>query len=257
VLSQAGPSRWLLELHFATPPDPEAVRALVADIAGEEAAAALAFRTVAARDWVAASLAGLPPVVAGRFVVHGSHDRGRIPRRPIAIEIDAALAFGTGHHGTTRGCLLALDRLLRARSPRRILDIGAGTGVLAIAAAKAVRLRVVASDIDRMAVRVAGANAAANAARAQVRPIQARGLLAPAIRRRAPYDLVFANILLAPLLRLAAPIARVTTPNADVVLSGLLPAQANAAVAAYRTTGFRLIRRFEVEGWTTLWLARC
>ncbi len=248
--------RWAVELYFAHPPDHDAIRALVAASAGNEAAAEMAFRPLPQRDWVAASLAGLAPVLAGRFVVHGAHDRAQFPRRAIAIEIEAALAFGTGHHGTTRGCLLALDGVLKRHRARRVLDIGTGTGVLAIAAAKAVRRPVIASDIDGTAVRIARANAQANSVRAFVRPLCAAGLASHRVRQRTPYDLVFANILLAPLLRMAAGIARVVAPGGTVILSGLLPSQANAALAGYRAAGFKLVRRVPVEGWVTLQLGR-
>jgi ribosomal protein L11 methyltransferase len=235
--------------------DREAVRDLVTDAAGK-AAGALTFETIADRDWITASLAGLAPVMAGRFVVHGRHDRRRIAANRIAVEIEAALAFGTGHHGTTRGCLLALDRILKARRPRRILDVGTGSGVLAIAAAKTRRTRVVASDIDHNAVLVARGNARANGVAPFVEIVHARGLDDRRILAGAPYDLVLANILLEPLRRLAAPLARLTAPHARVVLSGLLPTHASATLAAYRAQGLALERRILLDGWTTLVLRR-
>jgi ribosomal protein L11 methyltransferase len=248
---------WSVEAHFAQPPDQAALRDLVAAIGGETAAQALVFETVAARDWVAASLAGLKPVTAGRFVVHGAHDRASIPAQRIGIEIEAALAFGTGHHGTTRGCLIALDALLRReRRNIRVLDVGTGTGVLAIAAAKALRRRVLASDIDRRAVEVARANARANAVGALVEVLHAGGLSARRLRERGPFHLVFANILLPPLKRLAAPIAGVLAPEAHVVLSGLLATQAPAAIAAYRGQGLALQARIPLDEWVTLVLGR-
>ena len=189
--------------------------------------------------------------------MHGAHDRARIPFNRIGIEIEAALAFGTGHHGTTRGCLLALDWLCKSRgggAMRRILDLGTGSGVLAIAAARALRQPVLATDIDGSAVRAARANAALNRAGGFVEVIRADGVTAPKLRERAPYDLVLANILLRPLQRLAAPLTRLTAPGARVVLSGLLASQANAAIAAYR--GLALERRIDLDGWTTLILVR-
>jgi ribosomal protein L11 methyltransferase len=176
---------------------------------GRELANALVFERVEARDWVAASLEGLAPVGAGRFLVHGRHDRARLGANRIGIEIEAALAFGTGHHGTTRGCLLALDCIARQkRPPRDILDIGTGTGVLAIAAAKALRRRVLASDIDARAVMVARENARLNRAAPWTEFIHAAGLASNRFRARGPFDLILANILLGPLLRLARPMRR-------------------------------------------------
>jgi ribosomal protein L11 methyltransferase len=260
---------WNVEVHFARAPDAAALHDAVATIAGPTAARALVFETVAARDWVAASLAGLRPVSAGRFLVHGAHDRAGVPAHRVGIEVEAALAFGTGHHGTTRGCLLALDALLKRdlrfdrprlhgpeRQGARILDIGTGTGVLAIAAAKALRARVLASDIDRSAVDVARANARLNSVGALVEVVHAGGLSARRLRERAPFDLVFANILLPPLKRLAAPIARVLAPGAHVVLSGLLAAQAPAALAAYGAQGLALEACIPLDEWVTVILKR-
>jgi ribosomal protein L11 methyltransferase len=158
-------------------------------------------------------LADLKPVTAGRFTVHGAHDRPHVTANRISIEIEAALAFGTGHHGTTRGCLLALDRIVKRASPRRVLDVGTGTGVLAIAAAKALRVPVLASDIDPEAVRIAHENARLNGIAPLVQCLHAAGLAAPPFRTRAPFDLVFANILLAPLKRLAGPMRPLLAPR--------------------------------------------
>jgi ribosomal protein L11 methyltransferase len=253
-LVDIGAGRWRVAMHFRIPPDEKLIRALTAAAAGNAAAKALRFERVAAKDWVRESLAGLAPVTAGRFIVHGAHDRARIPFNRIGIEIEAALAFGTGHHGTTRGCLLALDWLCKSRPRRRILDLGTGSGVLAIAAALALRRPVLATDIDGAAVRAARANAAVNRAGGFVEVVKADGVTAPKLRERAPYDLVFANILLRPLQRLAAPLTRLTAPGARVVLSGLLASQANAGIAAYRSLA--LERRIDLDGWTTLILVR-
>jgi ribosomal protein L11 methyltransferase len=258
-LVDTGAGHWRATIHFASPPDEAAMRDLTAAAAGAEAGKALRFDTIAAKDWVRESLAGLKPVAAGRFRVHGAHDRDAVPTNRIGIEIEAALAFGTGHHGTTRGCLFALDYICKSgcksgAPPRRILDVGTGTGVLAIAAARAVRRRVLATDIDANSVRVARDNARLNRAGSLVMFMHANGVTAPAIRAAAPFDLVFANILLGPLKRLAAPIRGVLAPGGRVVLSGILHAQANAALAAYRP--LRLERRFALDGWTTLILRR-
>ncbi len=254
-LVDIGAGRWRVAMHFRAAPDEKIVRALTTAAAGDTAAKALRFERVAATDWVRESLAGLAPVTAGRFVVHGAHDRARVPLSRIGIEIEAALAFGTGHHGTTRGCLLALDRICKSLRPRQILDLGTGSGVLAIAAARALRQPVVATDIDHSAVRAARTNAALNRAGSFVEVVTAAGVTGAKIRERAPYDLIFANILLRPLQRLAAPLIRLTAPGGRVVLSGLLASQANAAIAAYR--GLALERRIDLDGWCTLILVRC
>jgi ribosomal protein L11 methyltransferase len=243
---------WAVELNFAAPPDEAAVRALVGTVAGEAAARALAFEAVATKDWVAASLADLGPVAAGRFVVHGAHDRPRVAANRLGIEIEAALAFGTGHHGTTRGCLLALDRIVRQRKPRRALDLGTGSGVLAIAAAKALRTPVLASDIDPQALRVAHTNARANGVAPWIEFVLAAGLDARRFAAAAPFDLVLANLLLKPLTLVARPLARVLAQDARVVLSGLLRAQEPAALAAYRPHGLMLERRIALDEWVTL-----
>ncbi len=251
---EAAPGRWDLSLHFARPPDEERVRDAVRLAAGDEAARALAFSAIAAKDWIRASLDGLAPVRAGRFLVHGRHDRGKVAANAIGIEIEAALAFGTGHHGTTRGCLILLDALLRRRRPRRVLDLGAGTGVLAIAAARRLRSRVIATDIDPRAASVAAENARLNGVGGLIESIHATGFTSPRIRANAPFDLVLANILAPPLRRLAGPMARHLAPGAEVILSGLLPTQAAGVIDAYRAHGIFLERRLDLDGWTSLLL---
>jgi ribosomal protein L11 methyltransferase len=247
---------WTVEIYFERPPDEDAVRTLVGDLAGDAVRERVVFTTVAARDWVTQSLEGLAPVAAGRFVVHGAHHRNRVPPNRIGIEIEAALAFGTGHHGTTRGCLMALDHILNGQDPRRIVDVGSGTGVLAIAAARATRRPVLAGDIDTVSVRAARDNARLNRVGALVKVIQANGLSDRRMRARAPFDLVFANILLGPLKLLAKPIRRLAAPGARIVVSGLLLSHTNAALAAYRALGLVLERRIPLDGWATLILVR-
>jgi ribosomal protein L11 methyltransferase len=244
--------RWQVDLHFRQCPEPAGLRTMVALAGGDKLASTLVVEKVAPRDWVKDSLIGLRPVRAGRFVVHGAHDKARVPSHCVGIQIEAATAFGTGHHGTTRGCLLALDALARRPlRPRRILDLGTGTGVLAIAAAKIFRMPVLAVDIDPRAVAVARDNARLNGVGSLVTVVRAAGLRAPDVIKRAPFDLVLANILLRPLQRLAAPVARQLVPNARVVISGVLAAQANAALGAYRSQGLMLERSFELDGWVT------
>ena len=250
-MCDAGGARWRVAVHFRSAPDEDAVCKLVAAAAGPEAAAALSFAQIAPADWVRESLSGLKPVAAGRFIVHGAHDRARIAVNSIGIEVEAALAFGTGHHGTTRGCLLALDHLARRYRPRRILDLGTGSGILAIAAAKLFRVPVLATDIDARSAQTARDNARLNGVGSLVTAIHAGDLRAPEIAKRAPFDLVMSNILLRPLQRLAAPMARQLEPNARIVLSGILKSQANAALTAYRTQGLMLERSFPLDGWFT------
>lgn len=244
--------RWGITVHFAEPPDEGSIRELVRLAAGDDVAGDIAFDTVEAKDWVKATLEELVPVRAGRFIVHGHHDRARVPANKLGIEIEAALAFGTGHHGTTRGCLLLLDEVLKAYRPRRVLDLGTGTGVLAIAAAKALQIKVLASDIDPLSVRVAAENARLNGSGDLVETIRAIGFSAPEFARRGPFDLVLANILANPLRQMATPMARHLAPSALVILSGLLPHQASAVVAAYRARGLVLVRQLKIEGWSSL-----
>jgi ribosomal protein L11 methylase PrmA len=357
--SEDGPGHWAVAIHFRDPPNETAVRALVALSAGPDAANKLWFETTTPKDWVKASHEGLKPIEAGRFVVHTPHYRGHAPLNRITIEIEASLAFGTGHHGTTRGCLLALDRIVKqtrkqrkrhaiasralrraaphrslphaslglpavgqsgatafppplwgrdrergtiehyvrlvretsqkqtgvvltlgalspplslslphkgggnrvariiaphARRPRTVLDIGTGTGVLAIAAARALRCRVMASDIDPVAVKVARANVRLNRSAEFVELMRADGLGVKRLAGR--YDIILANILLAPLQRLATPIARNLAPGGWVVLSGLLRGQAVFALAPYIARGLILKERIPLEGWMTLVLER-
>jgi ribosomal protein L11 methyltransferase len=243
--------RWQVDVHFHERPDEKRLRALIATVGGDKLARAMSVQKIAPRNWVKESLIGLRPVTAGRFVVHGAHDRDRVPAHCVGIEIEAATAFGTGHHGTTRGCLLALDYLARNTRPRHVLDLGTGSGILAIAAAKLFRVPVLATDIDARSVAVARDNARLNGVGAFVTAIHAADLRAPDIARRAPFDLVMSNILLRPLQRLAAPMARQLEPNARVVLSGVLKSQANAALSAYRSQGLMLERSFPLDGWFT------
>ncbi|HEX3114329.1 MAG TPA: 50S ribosomal protein L11 methyltransferase [Bradyrhizobium sp.] len=248
--------RWEITVHFAEAPDQTSIRELVGVAAGGEVAQAIAFDTVEAKDWVTATLEALVPVRAGRFIVHGRHDRAKVPPNKLGIEIEAALAFGTGHHGTTRGCLLLLDHVLKAYRPRRVLDLGTGTGVLAISAAKALRINVLASDIDPLSVLTARDNARLNGTGDLVETIRASGFSAPEFARRGPFDLVLANILANPLRQMATPMARHLAPSALVILSGLLPHQARGVIAAYRARGLVLERQIQIEGWSSLLLRK-
>jgi ribosomal protein L11 methyltransferase len=248
--------RWDITVHFAEPPDQDSIRELVGLAAGDDVAQTIAFDTVEAKDWVKATLEELVPVRAGRFIVHGQHDRTKVPPNKLGIEIEAALAFGTGHHGTTRGCLLLLDHVLKARAPKRVLDLGTGTGVLAIAAAKALHDHVLASDIDPLSVRVARDNARLNGTGDRVETIQAIGFSAPQFSSRGPFDLVLANILANPLRQMATAMATHLAPSGSVILSGLLPPQAQGVIAAYRARGLVLKRHLQIEGWSSLLMRR-
>ena len=244
--------RWDITVHFAEAPDQASIRELIRLAAGGEVAQHIIFDTVEAKDWVKATLEELVPVRAGRFIAHGRHDRSRIPPNKLGIEIEAALAFGTGHHGTTRGCLLLLDSVLKARRPRRVLDLGTGTGVLAISAAKALHSAVLASDIDPSSVQVARDNARLNGTGNRVQTIRANGFSAPQFKTHGPFDLVLANILANPLRQMATPMARHLAPSALLILSGLLPSQASDVVAAYRARGLVLLRHLRIAGWSSL-----
>ena len=250
--------RWTVEAAFHDDADRTLISGIVAQIAGGDAAAGLTFSTIGTRDWVRASLEGLAPVRAGRFVVHGSHDRAQVRPNEIGIEIEAALAFGTGHHGTTRGCLLAFEAVRKQgwHAQRwHILDVGTGTGLLAIAAARALHVPVLASDNDPTAVYVSRDNARLNHVATLFHAYTADGVQAGWIRQRR-YDLVFANILEAPLRRMSAPLSGLLAPGGRLILSGLLPSHAPGVVAAYRRQGLRLERRLTLDGWVTLIMRR-
>lgn len=212
--------------------------------------------TLPETDWVAKSLEGLPPVRAGRFFVHGGHDRERRHANDIAIEIEAGQAFGTGHHGTTAGCLAAIDRLVRTRPIDRALDVGTGSGVLAIAIAKSAKATVLASDIDPVAIRVARENIRLNGVAGYVSAVVAGDLTRRCFKASGPYDLIVANILAEPLMALAPQISGCLAPSGDLVLSGLLPEQRARVVAAYRGLGLPLSRSTVRDGWLTLLFRR-
>ena len=205
-------------------------------------------------DWVAHTQASLSPVRAGRFVLHGSHDAPRFARLRRAVLIDAGQAFGTGHHGTTAGCLVVIDRLLKRGTPRRVLDLGTGSAVLAIALARRARVPVLATDIDPVAVAIARENARLNGVGGLLRVEVATGLQHNVIRAAAPYDLIVANILAGPLRAMAPAIARYLAPGGRVVLSGLLERQRAAVLAAYRAQGLHVEATVPREGWATLTL---
>ena len=241
---------WRIDAFPVTAEEADGLRARLAGFPGLTAAT----EGLADADWLAMALSGLPPVRAGRFFVYGVHDRGRTPLNTVNLRIEAGAAFGTGHHGTTVGCLLAYDALLKRRRFPRVLDIGAGTGVLGIAAAATGSRRVVGIDIDPVSVRISRENAAVNHVRARF--LHASGLDARPVRDAGPYDLVFANILARPLVMLAQDIRGALAPGGRAVLSGLLRTQERHVRAAYLNRGFRLERRIRRDAWCTLVL-RC
>lgn len=236
---------------------PEEAEATVRDRVGADAfAAPLEAEELPDINWVEKSLEGLKPVRAGRFLVHGSHDRDKVLPGAIGLEIEAALAFGTGHHGTTAGCLEEIDRLLSLREYDSILDLGTGTGVLAIAAALKSRQIVLATDIDLVATQTALQNARLNGASHLVRGFTANGMDDRRFGLYGPFDLVIANILARPLMKMAKSIGQQMTQTATLVLSGLRVEDGPRILFAYRCQGFVLDRRREKDGWLTLTLVR-
>ncbi|WP_417677152.1 50S ribosomal protein L11 methyltransferase [Roseibium sp.] len=237
--------------------EPDEAEALVRDRVGADAfAAPLDAEELPDINWVEKSLEGLAPVRAGRFVVHGSHDRDKVPPAAIGLEIEAALAFGTGHHGTTAGCLDELDRLLAMRSYDSILDLGTGTGVLAIAAAHLVRRPVLATDIDPIATRTAAENARLNGVGPLVKTFTANGMEDRRFGEYGPFDLVIANILARPLMQMAKSIGAHCAATSTLVLSGLRIEDGPRILFAYRCQGFHLVRSRQKDGWLTLTLVR-
>ena len=212
--------------------------------------------TLEDENWVEKTLQDLAPVRAGRFVVHGSHDRGTVRAHEHGILIDAAMAFGTGHHGTTAGCLFMLDRAMKRQRYANALDLGTGTGVLAIAIARAAHIPVLATDIDPVATRIAVENARLNGVSAEVSAVTASGFAHRAITARKPYDLIVANILAGPLQTMAHDFARHLASSGTAILSGLLPHQKARIVAAYRAQGLHLLSAHYQEGWMTLEFSR-
>lgn len=248
-----GSERFEVGAYFLAPPDDIALTLLA--LAHE--AAPFVVSELPETDWVAHVRRELAPVVAGRFFVHGSHDADKVPADAIPLVIDAAMAFGTGHHGTTLGCLSALDRLEKAGlRAQRVADIGCGTAVLAMAAAKLWPETVLASDIDPVAVETAAANVAQNGLAGRVICLEAAGFAHPELQSAAPFDLIFANILKGPLITLAPDMGRFCAESGHVILSGILHEQADEVIAAYQPAGFTLVSRNEFGDWTTLVLRR-
>jgi ribosomal protein L11 methyltransferase len=249
-LFDRGGGRFEVSALYALPPSRDALIAL-----GGAACCDLRIETLTPADWVTLSQGKRGPVHAGRFLVHGSHDRARVPKRRLSIEVDAGQAFGTAHHASTRGCLLAIDDLLKRSRPNVILDIGTGTGILAIAAAKAVRRKVFASDADPLAAGIAAANARNNCAGPLVSVVAAQGLAHPRLRQ-IEADLLLANLLERALYSLAPELARRVKPGGTAIISGLTQTQARGIEARTSAFGFILEKRIILDGWTTLMLKR-
>ena len=256
TIFENGPGRWRLEAFFNDFTDGRNIAAEIAPMVGGGLPPFI-LEGVPDLNWVALSQAALPPVEAGRFVVHGSHDRGRVARGPSTILIDAGEAFGTAHHATTLGCLLAIDRLTRTHSFDTVLDLGCGSGVLAIAVAKALPgAAIIATDMDAQSVKVAAENMRLNGVASRIATAVAAGVEHTWLRQSLPFDLIVANILAGPLIRLAPSLARKVTAGGTLLLSGILIPQAPQVIAAYRAAGFHIERHDRITGWSTLTLMR-
>ena len=254
TMFEAG-KHWRVEAYFGHEIDEAALTTWLIDATGLPLPA-VAVTEVRQLNWVTISQAALSPVRAGRFFIHGAHDRARAAHGPHTIEIAAGEAFGTAHHATTRGCLEAIDRLTRIKRYSSVLDLGCGTGILALAASRALpHARIRATDIDPIAITVAAENARLNGAGRRITFACADGL--PAGIRFAPHDLVIANILAQPLVMLAPVLGRSLRPGTDLVLSGILVDQARTVVSAYRAARFKLIGQTTDAGWAVLVLTRC
>ena len=249
-----GQGRWEVGGYFTQAPD-EVALALLSAVHG---ASEFVVSELPETDWVAKVRRDLAPVEAGRFFVYGSHDVDKVPSGRVPLLIEAAMAFGTGHHGTTLGCLLALDELCQTGwQADRVVDVGCGTAVLAMAA-KAVwgGAQVVASDIDAVAIEVAEANLLANGMKGQIDTVVAAGFQSPVLQNAAPFDLVFANILKGPLIDLAPDIAGSLAPGGKAILSGLLCEQAAEIIEIYASVGINLSNRWNIVDWTALLLEK-
>ena len=248
-----GSGLWEVGGYFTEPPDAAGL-ALLATALGARSFVVSELPEV---DWVAKVRRELSPVEAGRFFLYGSHDADRVPEGRVALLVDAAMAFGTGHHGTTLGCLKALDRLIEAGfEARRVADVGCGTAVLAMAAAKIWGGTILASDIDAVAVEVAEANVGLNDLSGRIECVEAMGFDHPRLREAAPFDLIFANILKGPLIGLAPDMAAHAAPGGRIILSGILNPQADEVIAVYERNGMSLAQRDVIGDWTTLTLTR-
>ena len=245
---------WSLSAYFSGTPDEKAIKAHLAGYGLDTAPYSI--DTLPDVNWVEKSLEGLKPVFGGRYKLFGSHDADLMPANISNIEMDAGQAFGTGHHGTTRGCLMLLDEIFRLYRPAKVFDLGTGTGVLAIAAAKTLRQPVLASDIDPISVMVTDENAKKNGVFGYLHTVEAIGFDHRHILKAAPFDLIIANILAGPLKAMSGEMRNHTLPGSLVLLSGIMESQAPSVIATYRSQGFRLEKKLILEGWATLLLTR-
>lgn len=249
---------WRLEGYSRTPVERADIEAALAVTAAslDREVPTLKVEQVQGTDWVTANLQAFPPITAGRFFVHGSHFTDKPPAGKIAIKIDAGTAFGSGEHATTYGCLMALDSLLRRRRFRAPLDLGCGSGILGIAAAKALHVGITLSDIDPVSVKVANRNAKRNGVALLAHAFLSDGYASRALKSRRPYDLILANILARPLAAMAADLSRHLAPDGVAVLSGLLNRQERFVLAAHRAQGLSLMGKIRMNGWTALVIGR-
>lgn len=245
--------RWRIDALFAARPERKALLALLRALGLEKRAWQL--DRLPDRDWVAESQARLPALKVGRFFIHGSHHRGARPRGKLALEIDAGIAFGTGRHQTTRGCLELIERLAPS-PPSRPLDLGCGTGILALAMAKLWGVRVLAADNDPDAVTVTRENAERNGLQTLIRPLRSEGYGAAALKRAGPFDLIVANILARPLIEMAPDLVRHLMPGGRAILSGLLIEQEKEVLGSHRTLGLRCEARQHHGDWSALLLRK-
>jgi ribosomal protein L11 methyltransferase len=255
-LFERGHDRFEVFAHYEAAPRREALLTLIAEAAGGAGIGPLEIEALPPADWVSLSQGKRGKVAAGRFIVHGSHDRGQARHRLLAIEIDAGQAFGTGHHGTTAGCLEVIDQVLRARRVGNALDLGTGSGVLAIAVRKLRNIPVLATDIDPIAVRVAAENVRRNGIASGVRTVTAPGFHSTAFSEYGPFDLIIANILARPLIRMAPKLVANLASGGSVILSGILAEQRWKVLAAYNGANLRHVRTIWRNGWVTIHLDR-
>ena len=244
-----GSGLWEVGAYFSEKPDDISLALLAAVFQAEE----FKISELPQIDWVSKVQRSLKPVVTGRFFVYGSHDSDKVPPDCEPLLIEASMAFGTGHHGTTKGCLLALEQLITdGFKAKNVIDVGCGTAVLAMAAARIFSANVIASDIDSVAHSVAKMNILANGLDRNIQCFEASGFAHEQIKTKNPFDLIFANILLAPLLAIATDISKYSLSGGYVVLSGILSEQAELVVNKYTGVGFSLSNQIEIGEWVTI-----